>query len=577
MEKPNARGVIRFDQFEADLHAQQLRKSGVRVKLPRQSFQVLQILAQRPGEVVSREELHQALWPDDTFVDFDHGLNNSVKRIRDALGDSAETPRYIETLPRLGYRFVGSLLGVERVEVRSIAVLPLVNLSGDPEQEYFADGMTDELITSIAKVTPLRVISRTSVMRYKGTRKPLAEIAEELGVERIIEGSVLRSGNRVRITAQLIDARTDKHLWAEAYDGDLRDIFTLQSDVADAVSKQVTTTLARPAHTRAGRAVNPEAHEAYLRGRYFLNKRVENNLRKSEAYFQDAIDKDPNDALGYAGLADVYQVMGSWEGGTLPPKEAFPKARAAATKALEIDDTLAEVHASLGYAKLYYEWDWTGAETELKRAIELNSNSETAHHWYSHYLLTMGRTEESLAESRRAIQLTPLDPLLNVHLAWHYCFARQYDAAIQQSRRALDMDLPMYAAPLFGGWALEQQGKFREAIALFQTAISLSERITHATAALGHAYGASGDPVRAHQVLSEVKGLSQHRYVPAYDIAMVYLGLGDKEQAYQWLEKGFEERSSWMTYLNLDPRLDKLRHEPRFRELVHRVGLPLSN
>ena len=344
-----------------------------------------------------------------------------------------------------------------------------MNLSGDPEQEYFADGMTEELITSIAKATPLRVISRTSVMRYKGTRKPLAEIAGELGVERIVEGSVLRSGNRVRITVQLIDARIDKHLSADTYDGDLQNIFALQSDVADAVSKQVTTTLAPPARTsRARRPVNPEAHEAYLRGRYFLNKRVENNLRKSEAYFQDAIDKDPNDALGYAGLADVYHVMGSWEGGTLPPKEAFPKARAAATKALEIDDTLAEVHASLGYAKLYYDWDWAGAETELKRAIELNSNSETAHHWYSHYLLTMGRTEESLAESKRAIQLTPLDPLLNVHLAWHYCFARQYDAAIQQSQRALDMDLPMYAAPLFGGWALEQQGSFVKPLPCFK-------------------------------------------------------------------------------------------------------------
>jgi TolB-like protein/Flp pilus assembly protein TadD len=462
-------------------------------------------------------------------------------------------------------------------QIRSIAVIPLVNLSGDPEQDYFTDGMTDELITSIAKATPLQVVSRTSVMRYKGTKKSLVEIARELGVEGIVEGSVLRSGSRVRVTVQLVDAQSDKHLWAEAYERDLKDVFALQSDVADAVSRQVATTLAPQVNSNLKRRpVPPEAYEAYLRGRYYLNKRKPDDLKKSQVYFQEAIEKDPTYASAYAGLADSYQVLGSWEGGILPPQEAFPKAIAAYEKALEIDGTLSDAHSSLGYAKLYYYWDWAGAEKELKRAIELNPKSENAHHWYSHYLLSMGRTEESLAESKRGIQLAPFDPLLNVHLVWHYTFSRQYSLAVQQSHTDLTMDLPPYGAYLFGGWAFEQQGKYREAIDWFRKACTSSGEVSHATAALGHAYGVAGDTTEANRVLAQLKQLSKHHYVPAYDIAMVYLGLGEKKQAYEWLEKGLEERSAWMVYLNMDPRLDGLRSDPRFVELVRRVGLPQS-
>jgi tetratricopeptide (TPR) repeat protein len=435
--------------------------------------------------------------------------------------------------------------------------------------------MTDELITSIAKATPIRVISRTSVMRYKGTKQSLDKIGRELGVEGIIEGSVLRSGDRVRVTVQLVDARTDTHLWAEAYERDLRDVFRLQSEVAAAVSSQIATTLTPQAHASPERRpVPPEAYEAYLKGRYYLNKRKPDDLKKSEEYFQIAVEEDPAYAAAYAGLADSYQVRGSWEGGLLAPSEAFPKAITAYQKALEIDGTLSDAHSSLGYAKLYYYWDWAGAEQEFKRAVELNPNSETAHHWYSHYLLSVGRTDESLAESKRGIQVAPFDPLLNVHLVWHYIFSRQYDLAIQQSHRVLEMDLPPYGAYLFGGWALEHQGRYREAIDWFQKACTSSGEVSHATAALGHAYGVSGDVTRAGQILAQLKQLSTHRYVPAYDIAMVYLGLGRKEEAYRWLEKGFEERSAWMVYLNMDPRLDVLRSDPRFIDLIRRVGLP---
>jgi TolB-like protein/DNA-binding winged helix-turn-helix (wHTH) protein/tetratricopeptide (TPR) repeat protein len=675
---------IAFGSFEVDMSSGELFKNGRRIRLARQPADLLALLVRRRGALVSREELRAALWPEDTFVDFDHGLNNCIRCIREALGDSANSSRFVETLPKKGYRFIpeiralilpqgalapplapmakelagpttqavpqtssqetppqsghslvvesesdgphlnvaaGALAAPPRLtsrkpallaligmtllallcaaglfvglnfhgwreeifglradrQVRSIAVLPLVNLSADSDQEYFSDGMTDELITCIAKASPLQVISRTSVMRYKGTKKSLNDIARELGVEGIVEGSVLRSSSRVRVTIQLVDARSDKHLWAETYERDMQDIFALQSDIAEAVSTQIASTLGLQANSNLKRRpVPPEAYEAYLKGRYYLNKRKPDDLKKSQICFQEAIEKDPTYASAYAGLADSYQVLGSWEGGILPPQEAFPKAIAAYKKALEIDSTLADAHSSLGYAQLYYHWDWAGAEKEFKRAIELNPNSETAHHWYSHYLLSMGRTEESLSESKRGIQLAPFDPLLNVHLVWHYTFSRQYSLSVQQSHTVLTMDLPPYGAYLFGGWALEQQGRYREAIDWFRKACASSGEISHATAALGHAYGVSGDVTAANRVLAQLKQLSKHRYVPAYDIAMVYLGLGEKKQAYDWLENGFRERSAWMVYLNMDPRLNGLRSDPKFIELVRRVGLPQS-
>jgi TolB-like protein len=587
------------------------------------------ILLQHAGQLVTREQLRLLLWPSDTFVDFDHGLNNSINRIRDALGDSATSPRFIETLPRKGYRFIGEIgspneqtgsIGKDLVSrakatnprlviwivaalvvatgiaatcifyfshwrapgnattgITSLAVLPIENLSGDPEREFFADGMTDELITMIAKSTPLRVISRTSVMSFKGARarKPVREIARELNVDAIVEGSLTRAGSRVRITAQLIDARADKHLWAESYEGDIKDVLALQSEVATAISKRLQPTLnAQSSIPVVKTASNPEAHEAYLRGRYYMNRRTMADLKKSEQYFQQAIELDSNDASTYASLAEAYQIQGSWEGGTLPPTEAFPKAIAAAERALQLDDTLSDAHEALGYTKLYYTWDWVGAEKELRRAIALNPSSADAHHWYSHYLLSSGRVTESLQESRRAIQVAPVDPLINVHLAWHYLYARDYNAAVEQSRRVQRMDLPAYGAYLFGGWALEQQGKFPEAIDWFKKGIVLSGHISHCRSALGHAYGVSGDKAHARQVLDELNALATHQYVPSYDIAIVYLGLGEKEEAYRWLEKAFDERSAWMVYLNMDPRLDNLRSESRFKELVRKVELP---
>jgi TolB-like protein/DNA-binding winged helix-turn-helix (wHTH) protein/Tfp pilus assembly protein PilF len=620
---------VLFGCFEVNLTTGEFFREGRKVALSGQPAQVLVVLLQRAGQLVTREELRLLLWPDETFVDFDHGLNNSINRIRDALGDSATSPLFIQTLPKKGYRFIGeigspeertSFIGTDADSptkasnrrrliwigaamavaaciagtyivffslreatgnatsgITSLAVLPMENLSGDPEQDFFADGMTDELITIIAKSTPLRVISRTSVMSFKGSRarQPVKAIARALDVDAIVEGSVIRDGNHVRITAQLIDARVDKHLWAESYEGDLKDVLALQSDVATAISKRLQLTLNPqwriPIVKPPG---NPAAHEAYLRGKYSLNKRTVADLKKSEQYFQQAIELDPGDASAYAGLAEAYQIQGSWEGGMLPPKEAFPKAIAAAERALHLDNTLPDAHEALGYSKLYYSWDWAGAENDLKTAIALNPSSEDAHHWYSHYLLSVGNVADSLMQSQRAIQVAPVDPLMNVHLAWHYLYARNYDEAIEQSRTVQRMDVPVYGGYLFGGWALEQQGKFSEAIDWFKKGVALSGHIMYCRSALGHAYGVSGDKAHARRVLKELKALATRQYVPSYDIAIVYLGLGDKEEAYRWLQKALDERSAWMVYLNMDPRLDNLRSESRFKKLVREVGLP---
>lgn len=619
---------VLFGCFEVNLATGEVFKEGRRVSLSGQPSQVLVILLQHAGQLVTREALRLLLWPDETFVDFDHGLNNSINRIRDALGDSATSPVFIQTLPKKGYRFICEIRSPEQgaasigkeadspakvtnplritwivaaivvagiaatsifffsrwratlnatKEITSLAVLPMENLSGDPEQEFFADGMTDELITMIAKSTSLRVISRTSVMRFKGAqaRQPVKDIARALDVDVVVEGSVIRAGNHVRITAQLIDAQADKHLWAESYEGDIKDVLALQAEVAAAISKRLQLALNAQSSVplvTAGR--NPAAHEAYLRGKYYLNKRTVPDLKKSEQYFQQAIELDPGDASAYAGLAEAYQIQGSWEGGILPPREAFPKAIAAAERALQLDNTLSDAHEALGYSKLYYTWDWAGAENELRRAIALNPSSEVAHHWYSHYLISLGRVADSLAESQRAIQVAPVDPLINVHLVWHYLYARNYDQAIVESRRVQRMDVPIFGSYLFGGWALERQGKIPEAIDWFKKADVLSGHISYCRSALGHAYGVSGEMAHARRILNELKALATHQFVPSYDIAIVYLGLGDKVEAYRWLEKAFDERSAWMVHLNLDPRLDDLRSEPRFKELVRKVGLP---
>src|SRR5438876_7060283 len=401
--------AIQFGIFEVDLRSGELRKRGVKVKLQEQPLQILGILLEKPGEVVTREELRQRIWPADTFVDFDHGLNNAIRRLREALGDSAETPRYIETLSRRGYRFISNFGAATSgaCPPRSLAVLPLENLSRDPEQEYFAEGLTEALITTLAKIGELRVISRTSAMQYKGVHKPLREIAQELDVDAIVEGTVLRVGRRVRITAQLIDAPKETHLWAESYERDLRDVLTLQAEVAHAIARQIQIKLTpqEQAHFADVHPVNPEAYEAHLKGRYHWNRRGGESLPKAVQYFQQAIAKDPTYAAAYSGLADCLSVLGYW--GLVPPDEGCGKAKGLADKALEMDHSLAEAHASLAFATMFYDFDFVTAEREFERSIELNPRSGMAHQWFGLSLGYMGRYEEGFTEVKRAVRLDP--------------------------------------------------------------------------------------------------------------------------------------------------------------------------
>ena len=629
---PTSAGIVCFGAFEADLRSRELRRNGARVRLPDQAFLVLAILLERPGELVTREDIRKRLWLSDTFVDFDHGLNNAVNRLRDALEDSANLPRYIETLPRRGYRFIGALnsapLQVAPVspetqpqtaaipgkpsshrtfvrlwiplvaavcgflllflalrshsrlspaQIHSLVVLPFENLSGDPSQEYLADGMTDALITDLANIPSVRVVSRTTAMHYKGSRKPLAEIAHELEVDAAVEGSVSRSGYRVRVNAQLVQSANDRHLWAKSYEQELGDIMELQNSLAEAISQEIAAELSpeERLRMRSLRPVNAEAYEAYLKGRFYWNKRTVPALQTAKRFFVEAIEKDPSYALAYAGLADVYDVLGSGVAAALPPSEAMPRAREAATKAIELDPRLAEGHTSLAGIKFSFDWDWQGAETEFRRAIELNPNDVTAHYWYAQLLLALGRWDESLANVNKAAQLDPFLPQLASFRGAIFHNRRHYDIALEQERKALALDPGHFVIHFDLGRGYEQLGNYKQAVNEFQKALELSGDDFTTKASLAHVYAVSGDKTEAEKILNELKQKSTSNNL-SYQIAEIYIALGRQDQAFQWLEKAYEDRSEWLTWIAIEPKLDPIRGDPRFHELLRRMKLPSS-
>lgn len=629
--------LIQFDAFEVDLRAGELRKHGIKIRLQEQPFLILQTLLETGGQVVTSEELQKKIWPQDTFVDFDHGLHAAVNRLRQALGDSAENPRYVETVARRGYRFVGHIHGPSvqeprpisatstttvslprhggralwnswtgvltgiviagvfastlvffnvgglrswfyRPRFRSLAVLPLDNLSSDAGKDYFADGMTEDLITQLSKLGDLRVISHTSVLQYKATHKALPQIARELNVDAVVEGAVQLDKDHVRITAQLVDGSTDQHIWAETYDRELSNVLLLQSDVARDIANQIDLELTPQAQqhlARSARPVNPDAYEDYLLGRYYWKKRTANGLAQSGKYFQEAIQKDPNYALAYSGLSDYFAFL-TLIGGPeiLPPRVAMTNAKAAAVKALQLDDSAAETHASMGHILHNYDWDFPGAEREFRRAIELNPNYATAHHWYSHYLMQVGRTEESLNEARRAVELDPLETTINNGLARQYYLSRQYDKAIAQCRVGLQID-PMYLpARIQLALAYEQTGKLAEAITELETARSAAPTLTVVHALLAHAYTTAGRKSDAENELNLLTTAAAHnQYVPPSYLAIISLALGNKNKAFGYLDQSYQDRSEQMLYLKVEPLVDPLRNDPRFDALLARVGL----
>jgi TolB-like protein/tRNA A-37 threonylcarbamoyl transferase component Bud32 len=459
--------------------------------------------------------------------------------------------------------------------IRTLAVLPLESLSADSAQGYLAEGMTDELITDLTQLGALQVVGRTSVMRYRGSTKTAPEIARELRVDAVVAGTVQRVGDRLRVAAQLVAAGNDQALWAKSYDRDVRDVLTVQSEIAQTIAQQIRIVLTPQEQVRlaSARKVDPAAYEAYVRGRYFLGKRTQPDLRKGVSYFHAAIDADPTYAAAYSGLADCYNMLGYYS--ALPPKAAYPNAQAAARKALELDSMLAEPHTSLAWADFMFEWDWSSAEREFRRAILLNPKYPVAHAWYSAYLAAMGREKEAIAEGRRAQELDPLSLITNAALARPFYNARRYDEAIIQSRKTLEIDPHFARAHYWLGLAYEQKSMFDQAIAAFQEAISNSDSVPIYVAAAGHAYAAWGRRAKALSVLAGLEELSRRRYVSAYDIATIHIGLGDTALALQWLERAYHERSDGLVHLGVDPRWDGMRSNQRFAHLVRRVGLPL--
>ena len=618
--------VLQFGVLELDLQRGELRKQGVKVKLQEQPLKILELLLENPGQIVTREQLRAHVWPANTFVEFDQGLYSAMARLRDALGDASENPRFIQTVARRGYKFIapvtlpagessseigptaqiskwplvyrwissvlagllgGALLLVvvlafdvasarewlrSRISpIRSLAVLPLQNLSNDPQQDYFADGMTDELITELAQVSNLRLTSRTSAMTYKSTKKTLPQIARELNVDAVLEGSVVRSGDRVRITAQLIQAQGDRHIWARSYERDLRNVLALQGEIARDIVGEVRANL-RP--TPSARQVNPESYEAYLRGRHDLNNATsEANLESSISNFQLAIAQDPQSGLAYSGLAVAYAALADFY---RAPKEVMPKAKEAATRALYLDETLSEANDALGWVEFAYEWNWPIAEQHLKRALQLNPYNALAHDHYAYFLASIRSRDEAFAENQLARELDPFSLPILADSSFYFYMGRQYDRAIDQGQKALQLDPSCYTCRTYIALSEVQKGQFREATQEIEP-VKFPEAAPIDVATTVSILALAGETAHARSLEKSLQVQMTERYVCPYEVATGYTALGQTDDAFKWLQKSYEAHSICLIWLNSEPRFDPLRSDPRFAALVRQVGLPERN
>lgn len=620
---------LHFLDYELDPDGFQLRRAGHRLRLERKPLELLILLAEKQGQLVRREEIIERIWGKDFFFDAENGLNNAIRKIRSALNDDPEQPRFVETSVGKGYRFIAPVdrvvqptsppvtepdairrgwtsfpwkrVGIPALAVaalivtafafdvagirsrvfarsaapiHSIAVLPLENLSGDATQEYFVDGMTDALITDLAQVGSLRVISRTSAMHYKGSHQALPAIARELNVDAVVEGTVFRSGDRVRITAQLLDARSDRHLWAKAYDRDIREIMSLQQDVADNIFQEIQAKLTPEENLRASRKrqVDPEAYDDYLRGLYFWNKFTREGMTRAAEYFEKSVQKDRSYALGYAWLANAYGELAVFVG---PPTDFMPKAKEAAEKAMQLDDSLAEAHDSLANHKCYYDWDWAGADREFQRAIQLNPGNALIHGGYARYLDAMGRFEEASRQHEIMRELDPLT-LIGFYIRGdHFLLLRQYDKAIAEFRMALDLDQNFFLAHKGLARAYKRKGMEKESISEWEQVDVLAGESDQAEATrIAYAHGGYKGVLKA-----SLKAVQNQRAAGAYTNplghASIQAQLGNKDLAFKALEEAYAERVD-VVWLNVDPAWDPIRSDPRFQDLLRRVGLPVN-
>ena len=578
MRRSNAdKNVLRFGDFVVDLKAGELRKGGVRIKLAPQPLKLLGLLVARRGEVVSREEARRELWGDRTYVDVDQGLGASISRIRAVLRDNAAAPRYVETLPRRGYRFIAQVAPPDPAK-RMVAVLPLANISGNPDDEYFCEGLTEEIIAELARATSeeFGVIGRMTVSRYRDSQKDVDEISRELDVDYVMEGSVRRYEKRARITLQLLRVEDRAHVWAQAFQRQVDDVLDLQEEIAKEVATaigamvdQTKIPLVRARHN------NAHAYQAYLKGRFFWNKRTESDIKKAISFFQSAIDIEPSYALAYSGLADAYHMLGStYVASAVPPQEAFPKAKEAALKAIEINESLAEAHASLGAVLGGYEWDFAGWERECRRAIELDRNYATAHQWYAEFLAASGKLEDALAAIALAEEVDPLSASVNTTAAWILYFARRYEAAGERCRQTLEIHPKHSLAHLYLGLVFEQTGSFDEALQQFRKARRWSSEAPEAIAAPGRTFALMGKRREAESVIAELQAAGHKKYVSGYLFAKVHAALGQHNEAFAMLRRAVRDRSDWLLFSDVDPCLETLHGDERFRKLRRAINLP---
>lgn len=628
--------LIRFGTFEADLRSGELKKNGARVKIQELPFRALALLLSRPNEVISREDFRGALWPDGVFVDFDRGITSTINRLRDALGDSASNPRFIETMDRRGYRWIAPAAlaepsttqtsepgearaaeisgdgnspvssplpvsgkrtrwvtaaavaviglavalfltprwkapGIRPGSVHALAVLPLTNVSGDPGQDYLAEGMTDELTTDLARITSLRVVSRTSVQQYKNSSKALPLIARELNVDAVVEGSVRKEGDLVWVNVQLIDARNDRHIWADMLQRNMGSASSIQHELAEAIGHQIGVQLTpmEEQYFSGRHPIDPASYQAYLQGLYYWNKRSPAALAKAETYFQEAINRDPKNALAFAGLADTYVLDAFYT--RMPAREANQKAQAAAAQAIALDDQLAEAHCSAAYVRFFQDWDFAGAETEFRRSLQLNPNFATAHQWYAEMLSVLGRHDDALAEIRRAEELDPFAAIMHHEAGQILQNARQYRQALEEYRKAeaeSDLPWPHYGAAL----AHRRLGEYDLALKELRIASTLNSNYLDPSAvdALDRSYAKSGPRGFVSQ---SIVAFRQYP-LPAYSRALDYAVLGEKEKAFQSLEDAYRNHDLDVLLLQCSPELDGLRADPRYQSLKRRIGLP---
>ena len=629
MDAPSSSGPrIRAGLFEVDLGSGELHKSGRQVQLQEQPFRVLAMLLEHPGEVVTREELQARLWPAHTFVSFDEGINTAIRKLRVAFGDSADNPRFIETVPRRGYRFVAPVcdviaepaqpsdgiaarsaaklpktkhpsvwrwilaasaaallvvlvsvayLGRSHAHAKStaqkrvmLAVLPFQNMSADPAQDYFSDGLTEETITDLGQLSPehLGVIARTSAMAYKHTNKTITQIGHELDVEYILEGSVRREGGEARVSAQLIRVSDQTNLWAQNYERNLLDLLQIENELGKAIARQVQISLTPQQEMDLSkmRTLNPDAYDLYLKGRFYWNQRTPAGFWKGIESFKQAIEKDPDYAQAYVGLADCYILLGPND--VLPAKEVYPLAKAAALKALQLDDGLAEAHASLGFLMLLYDWNPAQAEKQFQRAIELDPNYPTAHHWYAYDLAAMKRSDEAVAEIRRAVELDPLSSIINTDAGQILLFARRSDEAIAQCHKAIGLDPEFKQAYWYLALLYQEEGLFDQALDAF---LKAPPGFPDSQTAAIRSSGISGIKSYWRQRLAMLEQQAKEHYVSPYAFAVTYALMGDRDRSLENLGKAIDERYPSMVFVQIEPVFDSLRSDPRFAALLHRI------